>query len=325
LIIDSHAHLAPPNLIDAVLNQRASFPSVEVTETGGSVAFSFCGGKQTRPVSPGLRDIAARLDWMDQQGIERQVVGGWVDMFGNEMPAAEGARWSRMINEALWAAGEAEPRFIPLAALPMQDGVAAATVLREAHAMGYKGAMIGTQPKGVGGVLDDPELDPFWRAADELGTILFIHPVFESGDARNADYGMPNAVGRVTDTLIAISRLIYSGHITRYGNVKVVIGIGGAALPFIAGRLRRNYALHTDTLADPDAALAQMYYDTLVHDPRVLRFIVDMVGTERLMMGSDKPFPIGDPAPLQVVRDAGLTGKEAEWVNGGLARQLFGV
>lgn len=325
MIIDSHAHLAPPSLIDAVRARRDEFPSVSIEEAGESVSFSFCGGKRTRPVSPGLRDIPARLAWMDEQGIDRQVVGGWLDMFGNELPVAEGTAWSRVINESLWQAAASEPRLIPLAALPMQDGAAAATVLREAHATGFKGAMIGTQPKGVGGVLDDPALDAFWQAADELGTILFIHPVFESGDARNADYGMPNAVGRVSDTLIAISRIIYSGHVLKYANVKIVIGIGGAALPFIAGRLRRNYSLHKDELADPDASLAQLYYDTLVHEPKVLRFVADIVGADRLMMGSDKPFPIGDFAPMRIIEAAGFSEAEAHSMNTGLARRLFNL
>ena len=75
-----------------------------------------------------------------------------------------------------------QTRLIPLATVPLQDGARAAEVLREAHAAGFAGAMIGTQPKGVGGVLDDPALDPFWRAADECGSVLFIHPVFESGE-----------------------------------------------------------------------------------------------------------------------------------------------
>ena len=325
MIIDSHAHLAPPNLVEMVLQRRADFPSVSVEETGDSISFSFCGGKRTRPISPGLKDIPARLAWMDEQGIDRQVVGGWLDMFGNELPTAEGAAWSRMINAALWDAAQAESRLIPLAALPMQDGPEAAAVLREAHQVGFKGAMIGTQPKGVGGVLDDPSLDPFWQAANELGTILFIHPVFESGDARNADYGMPNAVGRVTDTLIALSRIIYSGHVLKYPNVKIVVGIGGAALPFIAGRLRRNYSLHKDELADPDLSLASLYYDTVVHEPKVLRFVADMVGTERIMMGSDKPFPIGDFAPMQIIKDAGFSDAEALSMNSGLARRLFDV
>ena len=165
---------------------------------------------------------------------------------------------------------------MPLATVPLQDGTRAAEVLREAHAAGFKGTMIGTQPKGKGGVLDDPALNPFWDAADELGSIVFIHPVFESGDDRVHDYGMANAVGRITDTLIAMSRLIYAGHVARYANAKIVVGIGGAALPYVIGRLRRNYSLDKDKLGDPDAALAAIYYDTLVQDPSALRFLADM-------------------------------------------------
>ena len=108
--------------------------------------------------------------------------------------------------------------------------------------------------------------------------MLFIHPVFESGDARVHDYGMANAVGRITDTLIAVSRMIYSGHILRYRNAKIVVGIGGAALPYVLGRLRRNYEVDHDKLKDPDASLAALYYDTLVHDARALRLLAEVVG-----------------------------------------------
>lgn len=323
MIIDCHAHLVPPSLLDAVRRQAGSFASLRVVEEGGSVGFSFAGGKPTRPVSKPLSDIAARLKWMDAQGIDRQVVGGWLDMFGYELPAEEGARWSRLINDHALAAVKAEPRFIPLATVPLQDGARAAEVLREAQAAGYVGAMIGTQPKGVGGVLDDPTLDPFWRAADELSSVLFVHPVFESGDNRVHDYGMANAVGRITDTLIAVSRIIYSGHLLRYRNVKVIVGIGGAALPYVVGRLHRNYELDRDKLGDPEASLAALYYDSLVHDARTLRFLADRVGAGRIMMGSDMPFPIGDLAPMKVVGEAGFTSAEAKSINGELARQLF--
>jgi aminocarboxymuconate-semialdehyde decarboxylase len=296
---------------------------LRLVEDGPGFGFSFSGGKPTRPVSKPLSDLPGRLKWMDEQKIDRQVVGGWLDMFGYELPAEEGARWSRLANEHQLAAAKAEPRLIPLATVPLQDGACAAAVLREAHAAGFTGAMIGTQPKGVGGVLDDRSLEPFWRAADELGSVLFIHPVFESGDNRVHDYGMANAVGRITDTLIAMSRIIYSGHLLRYRGAKVVAGIGGAALPYVVGRLRRNYTLDRDKLGDPDASLAALYYDTLVHDPTVLRFLADQVGTQRIMLGSDMPFPIGDMAPAKVVAEAGFSGAEAAAMTGGLAQKLF--
>jgi aminocarboxymuconate-semialdehyde decarboxylase len=153
--------------------------------------------------------------------------------------------------------------------------------------------------------------------------VLFIHPVFESGDDRVHDYGMANALGRITDTLIAVTRIIYSGHLTRYRNAKVVIGIGGAALPYVVGRLRRNHALDRDRLGDPDAALAALYYDTLVHDAKVLRFLADQVGAGRIMLGSDMPFPIGDLAPAKIVAQAGFSASEIASITGGLAQRLF--
>jgi aminocarboxymuconate-semialdehyde decarboxylase len=324
MIIDCHAHLVPPSLLDAIRAQAASFPSIRLIEEGGSLGFSFAGGKPTRPVSKPLSDMPARLKWMDEQKIERQVVGGWLDMFAYEVPAEEGAKWSRLINTHLAQTAKSEARFVALATVPLQDGARAAEVLREAHAAGFKGAMIGTQPKGKGGVLDDPALKPFWEAANELGSVIFIHPVFESGDDRVHDYGMANAVGRITDTLIAVSRIIYSGHVTRYAKAKIVAGIGGAALPYVIGRLRRNYSLD-NKLGDPDAALAAMYYDTIVQDPRTLRYLADIVGADRIMMGSDMPFPIGDPEPLKIVGRSGFTDSESAAINGRLALRLFGL
>src|SRR5215472_6949191 len=325
MIIDCHAHIVPPALLDTIRTDKASFPSVKLIEEGGSLGFSFAGNKPTRPVSKPLSDIAARLTWLDTNKIDRQVVGGWLDMFAYDIPIEEGLRWSRLINKHLAKAAKEEPRFIPLATVPLQDGARAAEVLKEAHADGFKGAMIGTQPKGRGGVLDDPSLLPFWEAANSLGSVIFIHPVFESGDDRVHDYGMANAVGRITDTLIAMSRLIYAGHVARFSNIKIVAGIGGAALPYVIGRLRRNYELDKGKLGDPDAALASLHYDTIVQDPRALRYLVDVVGSGRVMLDSDMPFPIGDPAPLKVVAATALSGAERAAIDRCTAQRLFGL
>jgi aminocarboxymuconate-semialdehyde decarboxylase len=323
MIIDCHAHLVPPSLLEAIRARAGEFPSVKLVEDGPGFGFSFAGGKPTRPVSKPLSDVAARLKWMDEQKIERQVVGGWLDMFGNELPAEEGTRWAQLINTHLQEMSETEPRFIPLATVPLQDGPRAAEVLRASHRAGFKGAMIGTQPKGKGGVLDDPQLVPFWEAADETGALIFIHPVFESGDDRVHDYGMANAIGRITDTLIALSRLIYAGHVTRYSKAKIVAGIGGAGLPYVLGRLRRNYELDKAKLGDPEAALHALYYDTIVQDTRALRFLADLVGAERIMMGSDMPFPIGDLAPTKIVEATNFSATERQSINGGLVGELL--
>ena len=230
-----------------------------------------------------------------------------------------------MINQHLKEFCAQNDRFLPLASLPMQDGNAAAAVLDVAHQDGFKGAMIGTQPKGKGGVLDDPDLTPFWESAHRNGSVLFIHPVFDSGDERVNDYGMNNAIGRITDTLISISRIIYSGHIETYHNAKIVIGIGGSALPYVVGRMMRNYDLHKDTLANPSNALSMLYYDTLLHDPAALAFLIDAVGVDRVMMGSDMPFPIGDRAPRALLDHLSLDPADRATLETGVARKLFGL
>jgi aminocarboxymuconate-semialdehyde decarboxylase len=107
--------------------------------------------------------------------------------------------------------------------------------------------------------------------------------------------------------------------------MRVVAGIGGAALPYVIGRLRRNYSLDKDKLDDPDAALALMYYDTIVQDSRALRYLADIVGSSRIMMGSDMPFPIGDLAPLKIVQETSFTDAERTGINGGVVQKLFGL
>ena len=324
MIINSHAHLVPPALLDAIRKERARFPSLRVIEEGGSIALAFAGGKPTRPVSKPLTDVAARLAWMDRQGIDRQVVGGWVDMFGYELPVGEDEAWSGLINEALLAAAKAEPRFVPLASVPLQNGMRAASALKEAMAAGFPGAMIGTLPRGPASVLDAGDLDPFWAAADEAGAVVHIHPSFDAGDSRVSDFGLANAVGRITDAMIAVARLACAGHITRYANVKFVVPMGAAGLPFVLGRLKRNYQI-TPGIGDPVEALSRIYTDTILHDSRVLRFVVDTVGSDRLMLGSDMPFPIGDTEPARIVAEAGLTSEQVASINGGLAAKLFRV
>jgi aminocarboxymuconate-semialdehyde decarboxylase len=324
MIVDCHGHLVPPDLLAAIRKDAARFPNVRQIEDGGSLALAFAGGKPTRPVSKPLSDIPARLAWMAKQGIDRQVVGGWVDMFGYELPGAEAEAWARLTNECLLAASKAEPHFVPLATVPLGDGQRAAAVLKEAIAAGFPGAMIGTLPRGVGSTLDAADLDPFWKAADEAGALIHIHPSFDAGDVRVNDFGLANGLGRITDAVVAVARLISAGHIARYKNAKFFAPMGAAALPFVLGRLKRNHAI-TPGIGDPVEALAQIYTDTILHDARVLKFVVEMMGTERLMMGSDMPFPIGDTEPMKIVASAGLNSAQIQSINGGLAARVFKI
>jgi aminocarboxymuconate-semialdehyde decarboxylase len=324
MIVDAHAHLVPPDLLAAIRKDAAKFPSVRHIEDGGSLAFSFAGGKPTRPVSKPLSDIAGRVAWMAKQGIDKQVVGGWVDMFGYELPGPEAEAWSKLTNDALLAAAKAEPHFVPLATVPLGDGARAAGVLKAAIAAGFPGAMIGTLPRGVGSTLDHADLEPFWQAADETGAVIHIHPSFDAGDKRVNDFNLANGVGRFTDAVVTMARLLCTGHVTRYKNAKIFAPMGAAALPFVLGRLKRNHAI-TPGIGDPVEGLAHIYTDTILHDVRVLKFVIEMMGTDRLMMGSDMPFPIGDTEPMKIIAEAGLSKAQTNAINGGLAARLFRI
>jgi aminocarboxymuconate-semialdehyde decarboxylase len=203
MIIDVHGHLVPPDLLAAIRKESGRFRSLRLIEDGTSLAIAFAGGKPSRPIMKGLSDVAARLAWMDKQGIDRHVVGGWPDWFGYELPAAEGEAWCRLFNDAQLAAAKAERRFVPLASVPLQDGARAGAVLKAALAAGFPGAMISTLPRGIGSVLDAADLDPFWAAAEETGAVIHIHPSYDAGDTRVNDYGLANAVGRISDAIVA--------------------------------------------------------------------------------------------------------------------------
>jgi aminocarboxymuconate-semialdehyde decarboxylase len=323
MIVDMHAHFVPRAMLEE-LAQGCTFPSVKTKAEKGGPCFSFAGGTFTRPVPPLMDDVEQRRKWMAQQRIDKQVVGGWLDLFGYELPPEEGADWSRYLNEHLLKGVAQAPELVPIATVPMQDGRLAARVLEEALDAGFHGAMIGTQPKGLGGALDDPGLDPFWEAASARKATLLLHPMFATGDDRLGDYGLVNAVGRITDTSHAVARLLYSGHLTRYAGVRLVLSHGGAAIPFIMGRLQRSYLIQK-TPGDPAEGFRRLYFDSIVFDPDALRFICEAAGFERLMLGSDYPFAVGDLEPLKIVEASGFREPERSAIAGGTAARLFQI
>lgn len=324
MIIDTHAHFAPQAMLDALKARPGDFPSIELSHEGDAWKLGFAGGVLTRPINPKLREGDLRHQWMQENEIDIQVTGGWLDSFGYEIPADEGAAWSRFLNEHLLMATQGKDHFVPLATVPMQNGKLAAEVLREALQAGFAGAMIGTQPKGEAGNLDDPDLDPFWEAASELGATLYMHPMFGCGDPRLLDYDMINAVGRGMDTTTAIARMMYAGHFTKYSGMKMVISHGGGALPFVLGRLKKNYEFHPD-YANPQAEFDKLYFDTVLSDPNALRYLCEMVGGSRIALGSDYPFPIGDLTPCKTVHDAKLSEIDTQEILGGTAARLFHI
>ena len=325
MIIDAHAHFVPPAFLDDVASGRSPFPSVKLAVEDGGFRFAFANNNAKRPVPPGMSDTEKRRKWLMERGIDKQVVGGWLDVFGYDIPAEEGADWSRFFNEHLLKGVKPHPFLVPLATVPLQSGKHAAKVLEEAMDTGFSGAMIGTQPKGTTGVLDDPDLGPFWEAASRRKATLFVHPTFGAPDERLTAYGLVSAVGRVTDTTIAIARLLYSGHLTRYPDVKLVISHGGAALPMVLGRLRRSFATAPAQNKNPMEGFKKLYFDTIVYDAATLRFVCEQAGVDKVVMGTDLPFTIAEPEPVTFIDEAGFSGSERDAILGGTAAKLFGV
>jgi aminocarboxymuconate-semialdehyde decarboxylase len=325
MIVDIHAHMLPEAILQALQRQPDRFPSVELLESAGQFRLAFAGRAPTRPMLPRLRHAAPRAEFMAVHGLDRQLAGGWLDAFGYELPAEEGAEWSRFLNRGMWEAAAEVEGLVPLATVPLQDGRLAAAVLEEAVAAGFPGAMVGTRPMGGRGMLDDPALDPFWERAAALGVPVMVHPEFGSDDERLNDMGMMNTVGRVTDITIALSRLLFAGHPQRFTGLKLIAATGGGALPYVLGRLARNYVVEKGKLHDPVEGITLIWFDSLVFLAEAIRFLTDLVGVERVMLGSDYPFPIGDPTPRRVIEDSGYSADQAALLLGGNARALFGL
>lgn len=321
MIIDVHAHFLPKLLVERFDAHRAAFPGVEVLRDEKGTRFRFPGAEPTRPAAPKLSDLADRRQWMQQNGIDHQLVGGWMDVYGYELPPAEGLAWSRYSNACMKEALANEPRFTPLATVPLQDGALAAQVLEEAMADGFGGAMIGTMPRGN---LDAPSLDPFWEAASRLEAGIFLHPMFPC-DPRLDSFEVQNAIGRIVDASVAVSRLLFSGHLLKFPGMKLVLSHGGAALPFVLGRLARAFDIAHGKLQDPKPGFAALYFDTIVFDRDALEYLAKKAGARRILLGSDMPFPIGDLAPRKLVEALGLPDADRDAILGGTAKSLFRI
>jgi aminocarboxymuconate-semialdehyde decarboxylase len=325
MIIDTHAHVVPKSLIDALRAERRLFPSVKLLANSPAPQMAFAEAAPTRPIMPRLSNLEERREWLKRARVDHQLIGGWTDVFGYELPAGEGADWARFFNEHLRQDAAALPALTPLATVPLQDGTLAARVLEEALDRGFRGAMLATQPKGTGGTLDDPALDPFWEAASARQAVVFLHPQYVCGDDRLNGYDLLNAVGRLNDTTIAAARLLFSGHLSRFPGVTLVLAHAGGALPYALGRLRRNHAIHKGEFADPADGFARLYFDSVVFEPQALRFLCDVAGADRVMLGSDYPFAIGDPDPCRVIDDTPLTAAERAAILGQTAARIFHI
>jgi aminocarboxymuconate-semialdehyde decarboxylase len=284
-------------------------------------------------LSDGFSDQEARGAWLTRQEVGRQVVSIWSDLYGYSLPAGEGADWAAQLSEALRVMCESDPRLTALATVPLQDPVAAAAAVSGVCGVagavsGVAGAVSGACGLTIGTragrrELDDPAFTPFWEAADEAGAVVFMHPGYGSARSRYADFGLMNGLGRIEDGTVTLARLLYAGIPARFPRLKLVVANGGGAVPYVLGRLVRNHLLDPTRTHDPLESFALVYFDSVLSDSVALEFLVTKAGADHVLIGSDYPFGIGDPAPRETVLRARLTLAERELILGRTADALF--
>lgn len=321
-VIDAHAHLVPSGLI-AEVRRSAALAEIEVADLGdGNSALALPGLVELRPIPPRVLSRTAAHAWMDEQGIDCQVSGTWSDLFGYRLPDRLGADFVHLMNELLLAETAHDTRIVPLMSLPMQNTELAIRELQWACAQGCAGVTIG--PSAGADELDADRLEPFWSAVSEASLPVVLHPMFSNNGGRTEGYGLPNTVGRPHDTDIAVCRLLYSERLHRNPRIRMLLVHGGGSLPYLWGRVLRNRDIGDPAWGAPQEAKRCLYFDTVVYRAQALRFLMDFAGDERVLLGSDYPFPIMDPRPLDVVRAAELESSTLDRICSRNALSLFG-
>jgi aminocarboxymuconate-semialdehyde decarboxylase len=300
--IDIHAHLVPRTLWQAV-DQGAQWYGYR-QEPGGKLNDVVSGdGKRTNLTSDKLRFTPEeRLKDMDAQGIDVQVVSIHTPFFGYHLDGAQGAQLAREVNDEIAGMTRQWPqRFAGLATLPMQDVKGAIAELERAVTkLGLKGAELDTQVNGE--QWDEPKFRPFFKAAEAMGAVLFYHPQPQNNFLRDriGRYGLSNSIGVILDDAIVTAILICGGVLQDCPDIRICIAHGGGPACYAMGRLDRAWHGRPhlrNTPQPPSAYQRRLYYDTVVGSEEALRFLIDRVGADRVVLGSDWPFVPFKPSP----------------------------
>jgi aminocarboxymuconate-semialdehyde decarboxylase len=299
--IDIHAHLVPRSLWKSV-HERTEWYGFR-HEPGEGLGTMVGGGKRSSFGSPKVRFTPEeRLKDMDAQGVDVQVVAIHTPFFGYHLDAAQGSALARDVNDEIAGMTRQWPtRFAGLATLPMQEVKSAIDELERAVTrLGLKGAELDTQVNGE--QWDEAKFRPFFKAAEAMGAVLFFHPQPQNNFLRDriSRHGLSNSIGVLLDDAIVTAILITGGVLEACPDLRVCIAHGGGPACYVMGRLDRVWHGRPETRGipqPPSAYQRRIYYDTVTPSEEALRFLLDRVGADRVVLGSDWPFVPWNPSP----------------------------
>ncbi|WTJ79231.1 amidohydrolase [Kitasatospora sp. NBC_01539] len=325
--VDVHAHLLLPE-VEALVADAPALAEARALDArrNGPEALAV-SGPMVRERIPLLTDVTARLAAMDAQGVDVQLVSpspSHYHYWADETTARQ--VWQTADRVTADHCAKAPERLRGLGLVPLQHPHLAVEALDHALDGGLLGVEISSHAPGV--ELSDPRLEPFWARAAATGAILFLHPFGCTLDERLDRWYLSNTVGQPTENAVALSHLIFSGVLDRHPGLRIVAAHGGGYLPTHIGRSDHAWRARPDARGcarEPSSYLKDLWFDSLVHDPSVLRQLIESAGAGRVLLGSDFPFDMGTGDPLGALTAAGLPDPDHHAVRGGNAAALLGL